>query len=243
MIKILKQRSFFHSHLNVKIQQGFTLIELLIVTTILSLLMFTGSYTYSLFTNKWQDELGQFNQVNQQATSFHRIQTILTNIIPYAILKDDNQPAFFFIGGEDSLLAITHDGLFSTDAAEIFRLSTTKDANGKSSLLYQAKSLAMDNILTESQSVEFDHQLVLATQFDGITFNYYGWSSYQDKKNYNLENLVGEHQWYKNFSGLDKQLIPEKVEIILTKADKKMTILVNLDNNTERWLSSYFNEG
>jgi len=223
-------------------QQGFTLIELLIVTSILSLLMFTGSYAYSLFANKWQSELGQFDESNRRTMGFYRLQTLLTTVSPYAIRKDNGQPAFLFIGANDSLLAITHDGLFSRDAAEAFRLTAVKTDNGKFKLLYQAKSLIDTAILTESQSIEFTVQLVLAEQLDRISFQYFGWSSFQDKKGRNADNLIGQHQWYSKYSGIDKQLMPEKIEVQLTQGEKTITFLINLDSTSERWLTPYFDQ-
>jgi prepilin-type N-terminal cleavage/methylation domain-containing protein len=223
-------------------QSGFTLIELLIVTILLSLLMFSGTYAYSLFTNKWQSELGHFNQSNLQATGFVHLQKILANISPYVIRTDNNQPAFFFVGGPDSLLAITHDGLFTDNSAEAFRLSSVKAADGTYQLLYQARSLANMAIINESQSVEFSDEIVLVDRLDKIQFRYFGWSSYGDKKSQSADNLVGEIKWYDVFSGIDKQLTPEKIVLKLTQGDKHIPISVNLDHDADRWLSSYFDE-
>jgi prepilin-type N-terminal cleavage/methylation domain-containing protein len=47
--------------------KGFTLIELMISMTILSLLLFTGSYTYSLMSQRWNKELGEFSHSAKQA--------------------------------------------------------------------------------------------------------------------------------------------------------------------------------
>lgn len=223
-------------------QQGFTLIELLIVTTILSLLMFTGSYSYSLFTNKWQNELGHFDQSNRSTMGFFRLQTLLTNISPHVILTDDNQPAFFFIGASDSLLAITHDGLFAQNAPEVFRLSAIKTPEGKFKLLYQAKSLIDTTVLTESQSIEFTQQLILAEQLDNITFQYFGWSSFAEKNGRSFDNLIGEHQWYNRYSGIDQQLTPEVIQVQLTQDEKIITFTIHLDEKPERWLSPYFDQ-
>jgi prepilin-type N-terminal cleavage/methylation domain-containing protein len=221
-------------------QKGFTLIELLIVTTILSLLMFIGAYSYSLFTNKWQSELGQFNHSNQQIMGFSRLKTLLTNIIPYVIIKDNKQPAFFFIGAKDSLLSITHDGLFSNDGAEAFRLSVVKTKTGKFNLLYQAKTLADMAILTESQNINFDHQLLLAEQFDEISFSYFGWYSFFEKQKVSAEYNPKLPRWSEKFSGLDKQLIPEKITVNLKQDGKTMTLLISLDQKVERLLAPYF---
>lgn len=221
-------------------QKAFTLIELLIVTTLLSLLMFTGSYAYSLFTNKWQSELGQFSKINKQMMAFHRIETLLTNLTPYPIRQDNSQPAFLFIGNKDSILAVTHDGLFSQNSAEAFRLSSVKTSDGTYQLLYQAKSLEHTAILTESQEIIFTNEIILLDNLNKIEFYYYGWSSYQEKKSRTADNQAGSKKWYEVYSGIDKQLTPEKIEIKLTQGKKQITINLNLDTQTDRWLASYF---
>jgi len=139
-------------------------------------------------------------------------------------------------------LAITHDGLFSDNSAEAFRLSSVKAADGTYQLLYQARSLANMTILNESQSVEFSDEIVLVDRLDKIQFRYFGWSSYGDKQSQSADNLVGEIKWYDVFSGIDKQLTPEKIVLELSQGDKHMPITVNLDHTAERWLRSYFDE-
>ena len=140
------------------------------------------------------------------------------------------------------MLAITHDGLFSQNSAEAFRLSTLQTPEGKFKLLYQAKSLANTTILTESQSVDFTQQLILADELDGIQFQYFGWSSFQDKRNRTFDDYSERQQWYNTYSGIDKQLTPEKIKVQLTQGEKTISFIINLDSNPERWLASYFDQ-
>ena len=172
--------------------------------------------------------------------NFQRLHTLLSNIMPYVVRRDDKQPAFFFVGGEDGLLAITHDGLFSQNAAEAFRLTVVKQENDKYQLVYQAQSLGGGNIISASQQIEFGDSLVLFDGLDRVEFGYYGWRSFKVKGNASGSRV--QPQWYSVFSGLDKQITPEKITLTLTQGSREITLSVSLDRNTERWLSPYFDE-
>ncbi|REL26107.1 prepilin-type N-terminal cleavage/methylation domain-containing protein [Thalassotalea euphylliae] len=222
--------------------RGFTLIELLIVTFIISLLLFTGGYAYSLFTNKWQEEIGQFDQVKRFSVGLERLRMATENISPLVIFKDNKQPAFFFIGDKESLLAITHNGLFNFNFPEAFRLTVLTKPSGKKQLLYQALSLEGFAILTESQSIDFERQQVLIDDVDDISFSYYGWSSFFDKKGRTADNLIGELAWSTRFSGLDRVLMPEKIELTITNENQKLNLITELDSSVEEHLRTYFDQ-
>ncbi|WP_281556952.1 prepilin-type N-terminal cleavage/methylation domain-containing protein [Thalassomonas sp. RHCl1] len=225
-----------------KRSQGFTLIELLIVTSILSMLMFVGTYSYSLFTGKWQEDIGQFALVNREASNFQRLDIILSNIMPFVVRKDDEQPGFFFIGGKESLFAITHDGLFSQASAEAFRLSAVKREDDKYALIYQAKPLHALTINTASQSIDFSDKITLFDGLDKIEFQYFGWTSFVERSGANTGKNASKPQWFTIFSGLDNQTFPEKLTLSLYREEKQIDFLIALDTDVARWLSPYFNE-
>jgi len=220
---------------NVK-QGGFTLVELLISTTILSLLMLLGTYSYSLFTNKWQDELGQFSQANEQSMNFQRLQTVLESVMPYVVRKDNRQPGFFFVGGENLMLAVTQNGLFTTDAPEAFRLSVLRNDNGKYKLLYQAKPLNNSTITSSSQELTFSKKILLADNMDEVSFKYYGWNHFATKS----DRTEKSASFKSNFSGFDNQLMPEKIIVSIAKNEKEIELIIHLSEDNSSWLSTYF---
>jgi prepilin-type N-terminal cleavage/methylation domain-containing protein len=222
---------------NVK-QGGFTLVELLISTTILSMLMLLGTYSYSLFTNKWQEELGQFSQANERSMNFQRLQTVLESVMPYVVRKDNRQPGFFFVGGENVILAITQQGLFTADAPEVFRLSVLRNDNGKYKLLYQGKPLNNSIITSSSQELTFSKKILLADNMDEIQFKYYGWNHFTTKSDRTEESA----SFQRDFSGLDNQLMPEKIIVFITENEKEIELIINLSEENSSWLSTYFDD-
>ncbi|WDE03951.1 hypothetical protein SG34_021650 [Thalassomonas viridans] len=218
------------------------MIELLIVTSILSMLMFVGTYSYSLFTGKWQEDIGQFAKINHEASNFQRLNVILSNLMPYVVRKDNDQPGFFFIGGKDSLLAITHDGLFSQASAEAFRLMAMKTDDEKYKLIYQAKPLNALTINTASQSIDFSDKITLFTGLDRIEFQYFGWASFVEKSQASTGKNAPKPRWFTVFSGLDNQTFPERLRLTLYRDEKQIDFLITLDTNMARWLSPYLSE-
>ena len=221
-------------------QNGFTLVELLIVTLLLSMVMMTGMYAYSLFTNKWRNELGHFNETAREVTNFQRLQYVLETIEPYVVKNQTALPVFFFVGGRQSVLAVTDSGLFDPMSPEIFRLSVETDANGKFELLYQARSAADELLISSEQSVEFSHQLTLFKELDDVSFRYYGWSSPLAKNQAGTGDAPGARaQWYEIFSGLDYRMMPEILELTIRRGERHMVWRIRLDENAYRWFAPY----
>ncbi|GAA5142094.1 PulJ/GspJ family protein [Thalassotalea piscium] len=221
-----------------KRNHGFTLIELMISLTILTMLLFTGSYVYIMLSSRWDKQLGSFSDNALIAKNIEATQRVLEGIHALVVVDNKKTPSFFFIGHSDSLLAITHSGIFSGDFPEIFRITSVPNTNGKFDLIYQAVSIENILLVKTDQEIRFDHQLTLFTNLDSATFNYLGWSSYKVKS---FRYTTGDKlQWRNRYSGIDSQIMPEQLTFTIKKSGLSLSIPVELDNNTERWLSPYF---
>ena len=220
--------------------KGFTLIELMIAISILTLLLFTGSYSYSLLSERWNKELGQFSQSAQTYKHLELLQSLLEGVQPYVVVDSNQKPTFFFIGDSNSLLAVSRSGLFSGEYPEIFRLSIVNQANGKVDLIYQSASTEQLLLKGTDQSFSFTHQLVLFSNIDKVQFNYFGWSHLYDKNTIGKSNKKA--QWFERFSGIDNQIMPEKYSLTLTQIGQDLSIPIQLEVKPERWLSPYFKE-
>lgn len=216
---------------------GFTLVELMIAIFILSLLLFTGSYSYSLISERWSKELGKFSQSAKIAKHLAALQQLLEGVQSFVVVDDKKQPSFFFIGDNTSLLAVSRSGLFSGEYPEIFRLTTVEKKDGKVDLLYQSSSTKNTLLVGTNQSIEFTRQLTLFTDLDSVRFNYYGWSHLYKK---NAENHdLNELKWFDRFSGIDKQIMPQSYEVVIMRAGKSLKISVLLEQKSERWIPAY----
>jgi prepilin-type N-terminal cleavage/methylation domain-containing protein len=218
-------------------EKGFTLIELMISISILTLLLFTGSYTYSLMSERWNKELGQFSQSAQLAKNIEILQRALEGIHSFVVVDKKGKPSLFFIGDSDSLLSISRSGFYSNGFPEIFRISTVKNEHGLFDLVYQAASSQHLLLTGTDQEIEFDHQITLFKDIEEATFTYYGWSSYA-KKSFRAET-ADQANWSPRFSGIDNQIMPEKFQLTLKRLGKDLVIPIILEQNSERWLSPY----
>jgi prepilin-type N-terminal cleavage/methylation domain-containing protein len=232
--------AYFQNNNRISQNKGFTLIELMISISILSLLLFTGSYSYSLMSERWNKELGQFASSAKNYKHLELVQRLLEGVQPYVVVDNKKKPSFFFIGDNNSLLAVSRSGIFSGEYPEIFRLSTINKTNGKVDLIYQSASTESILLKGTEQSINFTHQLVLFSNLDNIQFNYYGWSHLYEKNAVDKKNKKA--QWFERFSGIDNQIMPEKYSVTLTKSGQGLSIPIQLEAKPERWLSPYFKE-
>ena len=223
-----------------KSNKGFTLIELMIAISILSLLLFTGSYSYSLMSTRWNKELGNFAQIAKQAKNQQLLQNLLTGIQTFIITDKNQRPAFFFIGDKTSLLAVSRSGLYSDKYPEIFRLTATEKENGLFNLVYQSSSTENVLLLATEQEINFTQQLTLFSNLTSVSFAYLGWSHFNEKTA-NGE-IIKPASWFERFSGIDNQLMPTKMLVTLTIDDSAFTLPVELDKESELRLSPFVDD-
>jgi prepilin-type N-terminal cleavage/methylation domain-containing protein len=220
--------------------QGFTLIELMISISILSLLLFTGSYAYSLMSQRWNKELGQFSQSAKTAKNLENFQRLLEGIHSFVLTDQQKKPSFFFIGSTDSLLASSRSGFFSGDFPELFRLTTVKKENNLVDLVYQAVSSQNVLLIATEQQIDFTNKIVLFKDLDAVSFQYFGWPSLQQKLDASENNL--KPQWFSHYSGIDNQLMPQQLAVTLTSQGKRLTFQIHLEQRPERWLGFYLED-
>lgn len=229
-------KSINHSQKNA----GFTLIELMIAISILTMLLFTGAYSYSLMSERWNKELGQFSETAKDSKHLELLQRLLEGVQPYVVTDKNRKPSFFFIGDKTSLLGVSRTGLFETEFPVIFRLTTIQKENDKVDLILQSASTEHILLVGTDQNIEFTNKITLFSGLDKVEFGYYGWSHLYEK-NSETQNQ-NNHRWFERFSGIDNQLMPETYSVTLTKDGHPLAIPVTLDFKPERWLAPYFEE-
>jgi len=230
--------SNYPTSLNKKLK-GFTLIELMISISILSLLLFTGTYSYSMLASRWDKELGNFNEIASQAKSLALIQNALDGVMPYVVISESKKPVFFFIGKQDSLLAVTRKGIFSGNFPEIFRLSALENTNGTFDLVYQALNTQHILLKTTEQTINFSHQITLFENLTSVELSYFGYKHLFDKATFESDKRP---IWQVEYSGIDQSLIPEKFELKLDDSGNSLRVFSFLDTKVEFLLTPYSKE-
>jgi len=221
-----------------KRSKGFTLIELLISISILSMLLFTGSYAYSLMSQRWNKELGHFSESAKTTKNLELLQRLLEGVQSFVVVDNKKAPSFFFIGDKTSLLAVSRAGLFSGEYPEIFRLTTIEKPNGKVDLVYQSASTQNILLTGTDQSIDFTKKLILFSNLDSVSFNYFGWASMRIKSF--AIDTGNQARWFERYSGIDNQLMPNLFILTLIQSKQTLSFPVYLENDSEHWLSPYF---
>jgi len=222
---------------------GFTLIELLIAVSILSALLFTGTYMYQMLAGRWDKELGEFNASSQKMKNLSLLSNVLRGIHPYIILDeqmDSKKPAFLFVGGEERLLSVTRSGLFEPSHPEVFRIILEQNKKGLFNLIYQSISTKDILVLTAAQEINFKNKIVLLEDLDEIKFGYLGWNGFLERSN--ADQTGQTVSWRNGFSGIDNQLLPEKMTVYIKQKQKEITFVIYFDQNSLRFLAPYYGE-
>lgn len=221
-----------NSHRN---QKGFTLIELLIAITILALIITTATFSYNLVSSRWNKELGDFSVKALHAKHAETLFNVTRGIKSFVVRNSEQKPVFYFVGKEDSLLAVTASGVFTPDT-EIFRITSVKKDNGKFDIVYQAQAAKKAPIVSTSQTINFDRSLVLFADVDEFMFEYFGWDHLYDKTDDSGQKSAS---WRTTYSGLLSQYMPNKVKVSIRQEKKILSFTVNLQSDTENWISPY----
>ncbi|CAD2223397.1 conserved hypothetical protein [Pseudoalteromonas sp. 3J6] len=212
----------------IKVQsKGFTLIELLITISILSALIFTGTFSYQMLANRWQEEVGTYNKTLANSKGISLLSRILHGVAPYIIIdeRENKRPGLLFVGNENKLFGVTQQGLFSGKYPEIFRLTLEQQENKKYNLIYQSVSTKNQSIFTTQQEIAFEHNYLLLENIDELVFSYRGWDNLPSMS---IQKEAQEQPKVTNeYSGINKQLLPLNIMTTLTINSETMMIEVD----------------
>lgn len=219
-------------------QIGFSLIELMISLTILAMLIGTATLSYQILMQRWQKGLQQFDRSYQQYHSNTLLQSVIRGIFPYVVVDTKGTPSFFFIGGEQSLLAVTRNGLFDDSSPEIFRLTLQSNGDGTFRLIYQSSPMDEVLLVGTDQEIEFVNTLVMHDGLSKLEFKYVGWHSLKDR----ASQPVPKKSTFQTYSGIDSQLMPQSIEVMLFSKLGSLTFSGVYDTDSFKELSAYFSE-
>lgn len=219
---------------------GFTLIELMIASTILIMVMLVGTYAYGLFASKWDKQLGNVNQAMGQIKELTLINHLLDGIVPLALFTERQAPGFYFIGGQESLTAISLSGLVNQNEPVVFNLSIQVQ-NGVNVLLYREAPTTTNLILSIEQPIDYQHELRLLVGVESLMFSYFGWPSFDVKSaaNFNPTARGPSAVWFEQYNGQVSSLHPEKLKLNLSFENGLISMLSQYTQDSEMLLRNY----
>lgn len=212
-------------------QKGFSLIELMIATALLSLVMFTGYFAYSLYTDKWQKRADHFWHLNQNALGTEAIIRTLEAASVYVVKNQDDKYAALFTGEQTSITLVTSTGLFSNDTA-LINITAIEQDNGLQSLLYKEMPLTKRLLLNYPVEPSWQYQHLLIKDITKINFQFYGWQNMQNAIRGNLDGAEltpGEERikrrWYTSHNLQDNRVLPNKLALYFENEQQQVTHL------------------
>ena len=198
---------------------GFTLIELMIATSLLMVVMFSGYYAYSLYSQKWQKRVQVFWHNTEQATALDSLHKVINSALPYIVNGKDDKAVIYFKGSNNHISFISSSAIFSAEPALVQLSIEGIVGSNHYNLIYQEQSIKHNLVLDIDHQAQWQYEIILLSNIADFNISYFGWQSFIDAtKQLNSELLVKEdtRSWYRNHQSNISRLLPEKVQISFT---------------------------
>jgi prepilin-type N-terminal cleavage/methylation domain-containing protein len=192
--------------------KGFTLIELLLSVTILTMIMLLATYSFSIFTSRWEGRLGHFAEHLSEAKDHILLNDIVSSTLPY-VYRTKNTIGYYFDLVPGQLSAVTQSAIFHPDSPVVYRLSIEQlDADS----FYLLKQEAMLTVLNANVEPVFTHEKILIAKAESISLEVLGWKDLQQKINSEdpLTNSDKKPIWRKEYHADKSNIMPQAVMII-----------------------------
>lgn len=228
-------------------QAGFSLIELMIATALLSMVMFTGYFAYSLYTDKWQKRAEHFWQLNKNALGTEALIRTLESASVYVVKNEKDEFSVLFSGQEKSITLVVNTGLYSNTTA-LIRMQAIAQDNGLQSLIYSELPLINAMLLEYPKDPLWQYQNILLKDITKVNFQFYGWQTMENAGNSTLSAIDLEpgqtkarRHWYNEHSINKNRILPDKLALYFENEQQQVThIQVDLVNGSYRELARYF---
>ncbi|MEQ3528579.1 prepilin-type N-terminal cleavage/methylation domain-containing protein [Pseudoalteromonas piscicida] len=224
--------------------KGFTLIELLIATSILTIVMFSGYYSYSVFSNQWKSRTDYYWKVTQRSLAFDAISRVIESAYPYVVTSDKGEPALYLSGDQDRLMFISRSPLFSPESALVeFKLINRGESFD---LAYNESPMSEHLILNQSDEVEWKYQAILLSGLSDIKFSYIGWGGLDETlkavSTDSDQQANIDFKTYRQHVMEDMRILPLQIRIAIESDEGKSEMHIALPNGSYAALLAYLRE-
>lgn len=225
---------------------GFTLIELMLATSLLMLVMFSGYYAYSLYTQKWQKRVQGFWHGTEQAIALDVINKMLVGTNPYVVKGKNGKPCIYFIGDSTRLRFVTDSPIYGEGSSLVeLELKLSDSTNKRYQLVYKEYGLEGSTLLylpQKSDEINWWKKSVLFSNLIEFKWSYFGWSSYGDvAAQTNLSengNNQDTRQWYTKHDANLIRVLPINIQLDMVTGvsaqqhTQTSQLLISLPNNS-----------
>jgi prepilin-type N-terminal cleavage/methylation domain-containing protein len=188
--------------------KGFSLIEILVAMVILSAVILISNQAFSFFSNKWNGQLGRFDNIFGQARLNMVIDDVIRNTIPYIVTTTEGY-GLYFEGNRNGFVAVSSSSLNDPDTPAVIRLSAIQQSDFSFILQYEEAPMSITVLRTNQDVVDFNEAITLQANIEDIQFEYYGLAAIENSQDNSARDLVWEH----SFNGIEKREHPQKVRV------------------------------
>jgi prepilin-type N-terminal cleavage/methylation domain-containing protein len=192
-------------------RSGFTLIELLISLAIMTLLVATSTYAFSLASGRFVRDGLNFDI---QASRLQRVDLLVSAIegsVPWMV-EDNDQYGFYFLGEKSGFTFVTTSPIYARGPA-VVRILRERTPENSWRLVYEEAALDRSGLSAKDQGLNFTKRLVISQGFRELQFSYFGWETFSARASA-IEGLSDDRpKWFLDFDGFSRQQNPQKISI------------------------------
>lgn len=201
---------------------GFSLVELLVAMAIMSMTLMISSLGYSFFMERWQKNLGNFDNSANVAKRLILIKQVISGMSPYVLKDDKNAAAIYFEGSEDSFIGVSTRALRKPDVPFVIRLSIKQQDDFSYNVIYESSSIEFFPVTEIRQQIIFDAPITLISGLQDVKFAYYGNTSRDSAVNGETKS------WWQSFNSLNRKIMPEQLRIGFVKEGAQQQLIFSL---------------
>lgn len=219
--------------------QGFTLVEILVAMTILSMTMLIGTQAFRFFSERWDGQLGAFNEKFISLKTQLIVQDTLSRITPYLVFDYKTMTKHvYFEGNRNGFITVSTSAVSNSDYMAVIRLRAEQNAKGMFDLYFEEWPMQEAVLISYDQSIPFNRSIMLLSNLTAIEFQYYGYKPRAQRRQFEIESgSEAELLWQNAYNGLDTDFQPEKISIRYSLNGRQSEILIDLNAATDGFYS------